>query len=91
MNDQLWVTTRYILIGGGSFLAGRGIIPPDQVAQTVDLVMTAGGTFVAAAAALWGLYVRWNTKAVPAVTGARDDVPTINPATGAHQPGKEKP
>jgi hypothetical protein len=89
MTDQAWMTIRYLLIAGGAFLAGKGYVTMDQVTDFIDKIPT----FVAAATAIgtagWGLYVKWNTRSVPAVTAARVDVPTINPATGATIPGTQ--
>lgn len=87
MNDQLWITLRYVLIGGGSYLAGRGKIPVADVPLYADgiLQILSGGTALATVA--WGLYVRYNTRAVPIATAERRDVPTVSAATGATQPG----
>lgn len=83
MTDQLWQTVRYILIAIGSFLAGKGLIPADQVAGLVDSIINIGPGVVALGAALWGLFVRKGTATVPASTAARLDVPTVSAATGA--------
>lgn len=87
MNDELWTVIRYALIGGGGFLAGKGYGTAEQfTALANDLPSVISGV-TAVGSAIWGLYVRWNTRAVPAVTAARVDVPTINPITGATEPG----
>jgi hypothetical protein len=83
MNDQLWQSIRYLLIGGGAFLAGRGKLEPEQVAPLVDSIMQVGGAAVALGSAAWGLYVKWKTRAVPAFVAARPDVPTVSAATGS--------
>ncbi len=90
MNDQIWVTLRYILIGGGSYLAGRGKIPMADVSAYADGIIQLLSGATALAASAWGLYVRYNTRAVPASTAARRDVPTVSPATGAVEPGPSK-
>ena len=38
MTDQFWQTLRYILIGIGMFLAGRGLIPAEHVATLVGVL-----------------------------------------------------
>lgn len=83
MSERVWQVVRYGLIAGGSWLAGRGKIQADQVVPMVDDLMQVGGTVVAAGSAVWGCYVKWSTKAVPADVAARPDVPTVSGATGA--------
>jgi hypothetical protein len=78
MNDSAWVGIRYVLIGLGSYFAGRGKIDPSQVAPMADQAINILSG---------GLYVRWQTRAVPEATAARKDVPTINPVTGSVIPG----
>lgn len=90
MNDQIWVTLRYILIGGGSYLAGRGKIPLTDVSMYADTIIQILSGATAVAASAWGLYVRYNTRAVPLATAERKDVPTVNAATGVTEPGSAK-
>lgn len=85
MNDTIWQTVRYILIGLGSFLAGKGKIDAAQVPALADQIIQIASGAVAVGAAAWGLYVKWNTKPVPVETANRSDVPTVNSATGAVQ------
>lgn len=85
MNDTIWQTVRYILIGLGSFLAGKGKIDAAQVPALADQIIHIASGAVAVGAAAWGLYVKWNTKPVPVETANRPDVPTVNSATGAVQ------
>jgi hypothetical protein len=86
VNDQVWQTIRYVLIGGGGFLAGRGKIDPTQVVPLADQIITIGSGAVSLGAAVWGLYVKWRTATVPAATAARPDVPVVSSATGAVNP-----
>ena len=86
MNDTIWQTIRYVLIGVGSFFAGKGKIDPAQLAPMADQIISIASGAVAVGAAAWGFYVKWQTKAVPAATAARADVPTVSSATGAVQP-----
>lgn len=77
--DTIWQILRYLLIAGGSFLVGKGYITSENVEVIVGAI-GAIGTVV------WGIYVKSGTKAVPAATAARPDVPTVSGATGAVQP-----
>ncbi|MBS0528511.1 MAG: hypothetical protein JSS22_03850 [Proteobacteria bacterium] len=76
--DTIWQIIRYALIAAGSFVVGKGYITSDQVTTIIGAV---GAVFPIA----WGLYVKANTKAVPASTAARSDVPTVSAATGSIQ------
>ena len=89
MNDQLWQAIRYFLIAGGSYLAGRGHIPIEGVAPLADLAIQVASGAVALASALWGLYVRWNTRTVTAATADRADVPTVSMVTGKVNPADD--
>lgn len=82
MNDQFWQSIRYVLIGGGAFLAGRGKIDATQVVTLVDQIITIASGAVSLGAAAWGLYVKFRTATVPADTAARPDVPVVSSATG---------
>lgn len=86
MNDQIWQSVRYVLIGGGAFLAGRGKIDPAQVVPLADQIITIGSGAVSLAAAAWGLYVKFRTATVPVETAARPDVPVVSSATGGLKP-----
>jgi hypothetical protein len=77
-SDTIWQLLRYGLIAVGSFLTGKGYITSEQVTTIVGAL----GTIFPIA---WGLYVKANTKAVPAATAARIDVPTVSGATGSVQ------
>ncbi len=85
MSDQLWQTIRYVLLIGGGFMAGRGWVTMDQVNTLIDNLPGIIGAVTSAATAIWGLYVKFGTKSVPAATAARSDVPTVSSATGAIQ------
>lgn len=86
MNDTIWQTVRYVLIGLGSFLAGRGKLDAAQVPAMADQMISIMSGAVAVGSAIWGLYVKWKTVPVPEKVGARSDVPTVSPVTGAVQP-----
>ncbi|MGM4906243.1 Pam3-gp28 family putative phage holin [Tardiphaga sp. 866_E4_N2_1] len=86
MSDQLWQVIRYVLLIGGGFLAGKGYVTMEQVNTLIDNLPGIIGALTAAGTAIWGLYVKFGTKAVPAATAARPDVPTVSAATGAVQP-----
>jgi hypothetical protein len=74
--DIVWQLIRYLLIAAGSFATGKGWVTSDQVTSVIGAI----GTLFTVA---WGLYVKANTRAVPSVTAARPDVPTVSAATGA--------
>ncbi len=90
MNDSVWVILRAVLMVGGGFLAGKGYVTMDEFTTFIDKAQTALPGVIALGTAGWGIWVRWNTRAVPASTAARRDVPTINAATGAVEPGPSK-
>ena len=81
--DVVWTVVRYVLIAGGAFLAGRGFVKPEEVAPLVDALVPALSGLVASLTALWGVYIRINTKSVSNATGARLDVSTLSPVTGS--------
>lgn len=86
MNDQFWQSVRYVLIGGGAFIAGRYRIPADQVPVLVDQIIQVMSGLASLGGVVWGLYVKWQTATVPASTAARIDVPTVSAATGSVKP-----
>lgn len=77
--DLIWQAIRYALMNAGASFVTKGVITGDQETTIVAGVVTA-------LAVGWGLFVKWNTKSVTAVTGARADVPTVSPATGVVKP-----
>jgi len=81
-SDIIWQIIRYGLVALGSWLGTKGYVDNETWAQIV-------GGFGTLFGAGWGLYVKWNTKAVPAVTAARSDVPVVSGATGATIPGSQ--
>jgi hypothetical protein len=87
--DTKWVVLRYAAISIGSFLAGKGYVTMDQVNTVIDRAPEVAGAAVSLGTMIWGIYVRLGTKAVPAQTAARRDVPTVSPVTGATIAGKE--
>lgn len=79
-SDTIWVMVRYILMAAGASLTAHGL----STEADVNAVIGALGVIFTFA---WGVWVHWNTKAVPMATAARADVPTVNPVTGSEQPG----
>ena len=87
-----WMLVRYVLIAGLTFLASHtgSTITPDQFTPVVDQIGAIWPALGALAVAAWGLYVKWNTKAivdtpVPTdVKAARKVVvaKVVSPATG---------
>jgi hypothetical protein len=87
MSDTFWLNVRYALLSVGSgllFQAFGKYITADQasslVAPLVDLII---GGMMFVGTWFWGNFVKWGTKTVSEKTGARFDVPTVNPATGS--------
>lgn len=83
MNDIFWVGLRQLMMIGGTYLATKYGVDAATVGGAVDLVISAATSMIAAAGALWGLYVRMGTKAVLIKTAERIDVPTVSAVTGA--------
>ena len=90
MNDSVWVILRAVLMVGCGFAAGAGYGSMDQLTPIVEMLPTLINAGIAFGNAGWAIYVRWNTRAVPAATAARKDVPTISAATGAVEPGRAR-
>lgn len=76
--DMIWQNVRYLLLFGGGIFVGKGYFTADQLTGAVAAI----GTLFTFG---WGIYVKYGTKAVPAATAARSDVPTVSAATGAVQ------
>lgn len=87
MRDETWVLIRACLMIGCGFLSGRGFATMDQLTSIVDQIPLLVTAVIAIGSGGWAMWVRWRTRAVPIETAKRDDVPTINPATGAREPG----
>ena len=76
--DTVWQIIRYVLIAVGGWFASRGYVSGDQLETVV-------GGLGALFPVLWGLFVKFNTKAVPVKVANRADVPTVSGATGQVQ------
>lgn len=76
--DMVIQQVRYLLLLLGPILATKGYMTEGNW----ELIV---GAIISVATIAWGTYVRWNTATVPAKTGARSDVPTLNPVTGKRQ------
>lgn len=83
MKDLIFQNARYFLIGIGGLLAGMGLMPVEKVGPLADQIITMVGAAMWVGSQLWGIYVKWNTRAVPLKTAERRDVPTTSPITGA--------
>jgi len=86
MTDSIWQFVRYLLVGFGMFLVGYGLLAKEDVVPLVDNIMQLGGATVTVVTILWGLYVRFGTKAVSVVIAARKNIPTVSVATGKVEP-----
>lgn len=75
-SDSVWQIIRYLLISAGGFAAGKGWVTSDQVTAIVGAL----GTLFTV---VWGLYVKFGTKATTAAAAASPAVPTVSPATGS--------
>ena len=73
--DSVWQLIRYSLLVLGGAAVGKGWISQEDVLAIVGAVGVIATTG-------WGLYVKAGTKAVPAATAARPDVPVVSAATG---------
>jgi hypothetical protein len=76
-----WQLLRYVLIAGGTAAA------TESANITNSDVEVIAGAVVALLAALWGIYTRWKTAAVPVVRAALPDVPVQSSATGVVKTG----
>lgn len=85
MNDQLWMTIRYLMIAGGGYLAGRGYLRNEDVSPIVDAVLTLAPFVISLAGAAWGYMVRHNTVLVPKPE-VLPGQPVVNPLTGSAKP-----
>lgn len=75
-SDVVWQIIRYVLIAVGGYFTSKGIT---ESAQVEALIGALGTIFTV----LWGIYVKYGTKATTAQAAARPDVPVVSPATGA--------
>ncbi len=74
--DTVFQLIRYVLIAGGGYIVGKGWASETQWEAVIGLV----GVILPA---LWGFYVKWNTKPVLDKVIIRQDLPTVSSATGA--------
>jgi hypothetical protein len=79
-SDMIWQLLRYGLLAVGGYFTNKGVVTGDQVTQLV----AAGGTIFTA---IWGIYVKFNTKAVPASVANKPTIPTVSAGTGAIDSG----
>lgn len=87
---DVWVgLIRQVLVGVGTPLLARYGIDAATTGSLADLGLAAFGGFLAFGSAAWMIYTKAGTRAVPLVTAAREDVPTINPITGQKIPGAQ--
>jgi hypothetical protein len=75
-SDTIWQLVRYTMLAVGGYFVSKGTI----TSGTLDNLIGYGFTIFTF---VWGFYVKWNTKSVPAATAARSDVPTTSAITGA--------
>lgn len=80
-----WAILRYVLIAGGTAIATSG--PNQQYGITQGDIQNVVGAVIAAASAIWGIYVKYNTAAVPVPVAERADIPVQSSATGQIREG----
>lgn len=73
--DIVWQLVRYGLLAVGGFFVHKGTVTEDSLTTIVGAVMDG-------LAALWGIYVKFGTKAVPVSVADKPSVPTVSAATG---------
>lgn len=74
--DTIWQIFRYMLMAVGGYFVNKGWVDNDSL---TTIISGMGTLFVTA----WGLYIKWNTKTVPADVAAKPSVTTVSPVTGA--------
>lgn len=75
-SDVVWMIVRYALLAAFSWLASRGYI---EESQTETIIGAIGSLFTA----LWGVFVKTGTKAVPVGVANQVHIPTVSPLTGS--------
>ena len=75
-SDTIWQIVRYALLALGGFIINKGLITSDELTAIIGAL----GTLFTAA---WGIYVKYNTRAITIDVAARSDVPTVSAATGS--------
>ncbi|WP_244469031.1 Pam3-gp28 family putative phage holin [Afipia felis] len=73
---MIWQVIHYALLLFFGYLTKKGFGDADTWNAPLGPL---GALFTAG----WGIYVKFNTKAVPTSVAARPDVPTVSAATGA--------
>lgn len=79
-SDTIWQIVRYILLAVGGYFVNKGVLTNDSLTQVVAGL----GTLFTAA---WGIYVKFNTAAVPVSVAKAPDIPTVSAATGTVKQG----
>jgi hypothetical protein len=73
--DTIWQVIRYALIALGGYFTNKGIVSSDQWTTIIGAL---GTVFPI----IWGLYVKFGTKATTVEAAAKPSVPTVSGATG---------
>lgn len=79
-SDTIWQIVRYILIAVGGYFVNKGVLTSDSL---TSIVSGLGTLFVA----IWGIYVKAGTAAVPIDVASKPSIPTVSAATGAVKTG----
>jgi hypothetical protein len=80
--DIIIQVLRYAVLFGGGIAIGAGWATKEQIASLQEALPEIIGALSAAGTVIWGVYVKWNTKAVPASVAAKPTVPTVSTVTG---------
>lgn len=72
--DWAWTLIRYVLTAIGTVAVTKGYMSADQSTALI-------GALVSIVSILWGVYVRYNTRQVPA-DSVKPGAPVVSAATG---------
>lgn len=83
MNTDLIVQLlRYAVLAIGGLIVGAGLASKEQLASFSNMIPEVVSTISMIGAAVWGLYVKWNTQSVPTAIADRPSVPVVSGVTG---------
>lgn len=80
--DTVVQALRYAILIGGGVVVGLGWATKEQLTTLSNALPEVIAAIVTAATALWGFYVKWNTKSVPTVIAEKPSVPVVSTVTG---------
>lgn len=86
--ETVFVAIRYLLVMAGLFFVGRSWVTAESWQAFLTAWDAAAGGLSALVVVLWGFYVNWNTKRVPAIEAQVKRLSTVSPITGKLQKKK---